>query len=396
MTGACSLRRNVMNSVKTKLAVGAALAGLGLMSVVTRQPKRQPSQPVRRLPATDSGTLAALRDELHGVSPCPRAPPSADDGGQGREADTPSEIPARGWWDIAKRTANQTSEHRLMTEGAGITFYAILAIFPALAALVSIYGLVANPAAVSGQLNALSGVVPGGGMDILADELKQLTSTGGGKLGLGAIIGILVALWSANGGTKAIFNSLNVVYDEHEKRGYIRRTLVSLAVTLGTLVFVTVAVAAVIVLPIALNFVGLGKVTDLLLRVARWPMLLVIVTVMLAVIYRYGPSRTKARWRWVSWGGAFAALAWVLISLAFSWYVAHFGSYNKTYGSLGAAIGFMTWIWISATIVLIGAELNAEMEHQTKRDTTAGAEKPLGSRGAKKADTVAPAGGASA
>jgi membrane protein len=303
----------------------------------------------------------------------------------------PSEIPARGWWDIAKRTANQTSEHRLMTEGAGITFYAILAIFPALAALVSIYGLVADPAAVSGQLNALSGVVPGGGMDILGDELKQLASTGGGKLGLGAIIGILVALWSANGGTKAIFDSLNVVYDEHEKRGYIRRTLVSLAVTLGTLVFVIVAMVAVVALPIALNFVGLGKVTDILLRVARWPLLLIIVAMMLAVIYRYGPSRTEARWRWVTWGGAFAAIAWVLVSLAFSWYVAHFGSYNKTYGSLGAAIGFMTWIWISATIVLIGAELNAEMEHQTKRDTTTGAEKPLGARGAKKADTVAPA-----
>ena len=135
---------------------------------------------------------------------------------------------------------NQISEHRLMTEGAGITFYAILAIFPALAALVSVYGLIADPATVSGQLNALSGIVPGGGMDILGDELKQLVSAGGGKLGLGAIIGILVALWSANGGTKAMFDSLNVVYDEHEKRGYIRRTLVSLAVTLGTLVFVMV------------------------------------------------------------------------------------------------------------------------------------------------------------
>ena len=285
---------------------------------------------------------------------------------------------------------NQISEHRLLTEGAGITFYAILAIFPALAALVSVYGLIADPTTVSGQLNALSGIVPGGGMDILGDELKQLVSAGGGKLGFGAIIGILVALWSANGGTKAMFDSLNVVYDEHEKRGYIRRTLISLAVTLGTLVFVMVVMAAVVALPIALNFVGLGKVTDLLLRVARWPLLLVIVTMMLAVIYRYGPSRTEARWRWVSWGGAFAAIVWVLVSLAFSWYVAHFGSYNKTYGSLGAAIGFMTWIWISATIVLIGAELNAEMEHQTKRDTTTGGEKPLGARGANKADTVAP------
>ena len=371
------------HSVKRNLSVAAALAGLGLLSVTARRP----SQPLRRRPATDGDSLATLRDKLRGVAQ--RAPASGG-AAHGREADTPSEIPARGWWDIAKRTVNQISEHRLLTEGAGITFYAILAIFPALAALVSVYGLIADPTTVSGQLNALSGIVPGGGMDILGDELKQLVSAGGGKLGFGAIIGILVALWSANGGTKAMFNSLNIVYDEHEKRGYIRRTLISLAVTLGTLVFVMVVMAAVVALPIALNFVGLGKVTDLLLRVARWPLLLVIVTMMLAVIYRYGPSRTEARWRWVSWGGAFAAIVWVLVSLAFSWYVAHFGSYNKTYGSLGAAIGFMTWIWISATIVLIGAELNAEMEHQTKRDTTTGGEKPLGARGANKADTVAP------
>ena len=379
-------------SVKTNLLVAAALAGLGLLSAAARHPSRHrhPSQPLRRHPATASGSLASLQDELRSVAPRPSAPVSGG-AARGREADTPSEIPARGWWDIAKRTASQTSEHRLMTEGAGITFYAILAIFPALAALVSVYGLVADPATVSGQLNALSGIVPGGGMDILGDELKQLVSAGGGKLGLGAIIGILVALWSANGGTKAMFDSLNVVYDEHEKRGYIRRTLVSLAVTLGMLVFVMMVMAAVVALPIALNFVGLGKVTDILLRVARWPLLLVIVAVMLAVIYRYGPSRTEARWRWVSWGGAFAAIAWVLASLAFSWYVAHFGSYNKTYGSLGAAIGFMTWIWISATIVLVGAELNAEMEHQTKRDTTTGAEKSLGARGANKADTLASA-----
>jgi len=152
-----------------------------------------------------------------------------------------------------------------------------------------------------------------------------------------------------------------------------------------------IAMACVVALPIALNFVGLGSITEILIRVLRWPLLLVAVAIMLAVIYRYGPSREEARWRWVSWGGAFAAIVWVLVSLAFSWYVAHFGSYNKTYGSLGAAIGFMTWIWISATVVLVGAELDAEMEHQTRRDTTTGAEKPLGARGATKADTVAPA-----
>ncbi len=281
--------------------------------------------------------------------------------------------------------------HRLLTEAAGITFYSLLAIFPALAALVSLYGLIADPATVSDQLNAAAGVVPSGGMEIIGDQVKRVASTSGGALGFGAIVGLLVALWSANGATKAMFNSLNVVYDEHEKRSYIRLTLLTLAVTLGALVFMVIAMACVVALPIVLNFVGLGPITAILIRVARWPLLLVIIAVMLAVIYRYGPSREEARWRWVSWGGAFAAIVWVLVSLAFSWYVAHFGSYNKTYGTLGAAVGFLTWIWISAIIVLVGATLNAEMEHQTEHDTTTGGEKPLGARGANKADSVAPA-----
>ncbi len=372
-------------SLKADLSAAAALAGIGLLIAATRQ---QPwhSAPARR-PATDAGSLAALREELRRAPDRPRAPAST--GAHGREADTPSEIPARGWWEIAKRVGSQVFAHRLLTEAAGITFYSLLAIFPALAALVSIYGLIADPATVSDQINAMSGVVPGGGMDIIGDQVKRVASTSNGALGFGAIVGLLVALWSANGGTKAMFDSLNVVYDEHEKRGYVRLVLTSLAVTLGALVFVVIAMLCVVALPIVLNFVGLGPITEILVRVLRWPLLLVAVAVMLAVIYRYGPSREEARWRWVSWGGAFAAIVWVLISLAFSWYVAHFGSYNKTYGSLGAAIGFMTWIWISAIVVLVGAELDAEMEHQTRRDTTTGGEKPLGARGATKADTVA-------
>jgi membrane protein len=221
--------------------------------------------------------------------------------------------------------------------------------------------------------------------------VKRVASTSNGALGFSAVAGLLVALWSANGGTKAMFDSLNIVYDEHEKRGYVRLTLTTLAVTIGALIFMVLAMACVVALPIALNFVGLGAITEILIRVLRWPLLLVAVAVLLAFIYRYGPSREDARWRWVSWGGGFAAILWVIVSLGFSWYVANFGSYNKTYGSLGAAIGFMTWIWISSIVVLVGAELDAEMEHQTARDTTTGPERPLGTRGATKADTVAPA-----
>ena len=169
----------------------------------------------------------------------------------------------------------------------------------------------------------------------------------------------------------------------------IRRTLISLAFTLGTILFLILALAGIVVLPAVLKFVGLGGATALLLEFGRWPVLIVAISVFLALGYRYGPSRAKARWRWVSWGSVAAAILWLIVSLAFSFYVSHFGSYNKTYGSLGAVIGFMTWMWLSATVVLIGAELNAEMEHQTARDTTEGPEKPLGQRRAEMADQVA-------
>ncbi len=311
--------------------------------------------------------------------------------GSGRDADMPSKIPARGWWAIAKRVAGEVSEHRLLTEAAAITFYALLALFPALAALVSIYGLFANPATIADQLTAASGVVPSGGMQIITDQVHSLTANGSKALGFGAVVGIAVSLWSANQGTKALFDALNVVYDEKEKRGFLLRTAVTLGFTLGGLLFVVIALVAVVAVPVALNFVGLGGIGTLLLRILRWPAVLVVLAALLAVLYRVGPSRERARWSWVIWGAAFAAVAWVLVSLAFSWYVGHFGSYNKTYGTLGAAVGFLTWIWISAAVVLVGAEVNAEMEHQTARDTTTGPEKVLGTRGATKADAVATA-----
>ncbi|MBV9537377.1 MAG: YihY/virulence factor BrkB family protein [Acidisphaera sp.] len=309
----------------------------------------------------------------------------------GYTARSPSEIPARGWWSILKRVYNELNENRLMTEAAGITFYALLSVFPALAALVSIAGLVLDPAVVTKDVDNLSGMIPGGGMDLLHDQLTRLTSSGNGALSIGVVIGILVALWSANQGTKALFDSLNKVYDETEKRGYIWRTILSLGFTLGALLFVIVAMACVIALPIVLNFVGLGDATQWLLSIARWPLLLVIIAFYLALAYRFGPSREKAQWRWVSWGSVFASVVWILGSLAFSWYVSNFGSYNKTYGSLGAVVGFMTWIWLSSLVILIGGQLDAEMEYQTARDTTTGRPRPLGQRGAVKADNVAPA-----
>jgi len=309
----------------------------------------------------------------------------------GGNADTPSEIPARGWWQIIKRVAGNINDDRVLAEAASVTYYALLAIFPALAALISLYGLVADPSTIGKDLGALNGVVPGGGMQILNDQVHSLTSQPNRALGFGAIAGVLVSLWSASAGVKSLFDALNAVYDERETRSFFHRTWLSLLFTLGGLAFIMLAVTAVVVIPAMLSFIGFASVGALLLSIGRWPLLLVAFSAFLAVTYRYGPCRKKAKWRWVSWGSGFAALTWIVGSSLFSWYVANFGSYNKTYGSLGAAVGFMTWIWISTIIVLVGAELDAEMERQTARDTTEGEDKPIGARGAKRADQVATA-----
>ena len=229
-------------------------------------------------------------------------------------------------------------------------------------------------------------MIPGDGMQIIESQITALTSNGHSTLGFAAIISLAVSLWSANNGIKSLIGGLNVVYHEHEKRSFVKLTLVAFAFTVGMIIFAIIALFAVVLIPILLNFLGLGFATAILINLLRWPAMFLVVAVVLAIIYRYGPSRNWARWRWVSWGGAAAAFFWIAVSLLFSFYVANFANYNKTYGSLGAVIGFMTWIWISSIIVLMGAELNAELEQQTERDSTIGPEKPPGERGAFKAD----------
>ena len=275
-----------------------------------------------------------------------------------------------------------------MSIAAGVTYYALLAIFPAIAALVSVYGLFADPGTIREHLNGLSGVLPGGALEIIGEQVKRIASQGSGTLGFSFILGLGIALWSANAGMKAIFDALNIVYDEEEKRSFVKLNALSLAFTAAALGFALLALAAVVVLPIALDFFGLGGGLEWLIAIGRWPLLLAFVVLGLAVLYRFGPSRDKAKWRWVTPGSLVAAFLWVAASLLFSWYVGNFGSYNETYGSLGAVIGFMTWIWASSVVVLLGAELNAEIEHQTVEDTTTGAQAPMGARGAQMADSV--------
>ena len=308
--------------------------------------------------------------------------------GRGRQATSPRQIPWQGWKDILWRAYEKMNENRLLSVAAGVVFYALLALFPAVTAFVSLYGLVADASTIDRHLSLASGILPSGAVDILHEQLTRLTSNRTSSLSFGFVFGLLFALWSANSGMKAVIDSLNVAYGETEKRSFIRLNLISLAFTLGAFLLLTLAVGAVVVAPIVLMHLGLGGVADTLVRLLRWPVLLAFVIVALAILYRYGPSRREARWTWLSVGSAAAAIGWLVSSALFSWYIANFGTYNATYGSLGAAIGMMMWMWISMIVVLLGAQLNAEIEHQTAKDSTVGPDKPLGRRGALKADTI--------
>ena len=308
--------------------------------------------------------------------------------GRGRRADSPHEIPAAGWRDIVIRVYHAISEDRVMAVAAGVTYYALLALFPALAALVSIYALFADPMTVRDHLDVVSGFLPAEGLQLVGDQISRIAEKQEGKLGLGFAVGLAVSLWSANAGMKAIFDALNVVYGEREKRSFLHLNAITLLFTAGAILVFLLAIGALVVLPIALKYLPIPGGTEVLMRILRWPALLVAVAAALAVIYRYGPSRGRPRWRWVTPGSAAASVIWLIGSLIFSWYAANLGNFDETYGSLGAVVGFLLWLWLSSVVVLLGAELDAEMEHQTARDSTEGPAKPMGARGATMADTV--------
>jgi membrane protein len=312
----------------------------------------------------------------------------AEDAGRGRQAARPRDIPSRGWRDILFRVKDEMARDNLSMIAAGVAFYGLFAIFPALAALVSIYGLIVEPQDAQQQIAQLQGVLPQDARSIVEEQLTRVTSSAQGALSLGVLGGLLLTLWSAGRGTKALIEALNIVYDEDEKRGLIKLNAIALALTLGIVLFVVAALALVAILPPLLAGLGLPEAVQAWARWLRWPILAGAFMTALAVLYRYGPSREEPRWRWVSWGAAAATLLWIAGSVLFSWYVANFDSYNETYGSVGAVAILMMWFWLSALIVLLGAELNAEMEHQTERDTTTGAPEPMGRRGAYVADHV--------
>jgi membrane protein len=350
-----------------------------------------------------AGVIYALKHEndrprSHPILVPPRATPAqeppilqrrrATEPGRGRHAHRPLRIPWRGWKDVLVRTYREIQDDRLLALAAGVAFYSLIALFPAIAAGVSSYALFADVATVSKHLAVAADIVPTGGLDILRDEITRIAAKSDGRLTFGFLLGLGIALWSANAGMKAIFDALNVIYDEDEKRGLIRLNLVSLFFTICAIAGAGLAIALVVVFPLFLAAFGVTSSDHPIVAYLRWPVLFGLIIFALAVLYRYGPSRRRAKWRWISVGSIFAALVWLVVSALFSWYLGNFANYNATYGALGAVVGLMMWMWLSTIVVLVGAELNSEVEHQTARDSTVGHEKPLGTRGAVMADTV--------
>ena len=339
-----------------------ALAGLAALTLVRSERDldgRPPSRPARTPPERDG--IASGSTSISGSSSTSH-PPHAG----------PAWVLFRADWGAALwRVYQKMNDNRLLAVAAGVVFYGLLAVFPAITAFVSLYGLMADPSTIHDRLSLATGVLPQGALNILNEQLTRLTSHRTSALSVGFIGGLLVALWSANAGAKAVMDALNVAYGETEKRSFVRLNLVALAFTLGTIFALMLALGAVVVAPIVLSQLGLSGASETLIDLARWPILLGLVVLGLTILYRYGPSLTDPHWTWLFPGNVIAAVSWLVLSGLFSWYIANFGSYDATYGSLGAAIGMMTWMWISMIVVLLGAELNADIQCKAKSASSA-------------------------
>jgi membrane protein len=307
----------------------------------------------------------------------------------GREARAPHEIPKRGWLEILKRTRKEISRDNVPLVAAGVAFYSLLALPPAFAAAISLWGLIADPAEIQTQIAELGRLLPSDAAAVVSDQLRNVASRSANALGLTAAIGFLLSLWSARAAINAMIGALNIVYEEEESRGFFKLTFITLAFTLIALAGGVIALLLVAGVPAILGVLGLGAVAAILAEVVRWLVLVALAVLGLAALYRFGPSRHDARWRWVVWGAGTGAVLWIIASAAFSAFVANFGKYGETYGAIAGVVLLLLWLWISALAALVGAEINSEMEHQTRRDTTSGPEKPLGRRDAWVADHVA-------
>jgi membrane protein len=303
---------------------------------------------------------------------------------RGRTAESPEEIPARGWWDIAVRVRRRIAADNVDIIAGGLALFALLAAFPALAAAVSIYGLFASPTSIASHLQQFAGALPDDALQLLQRQLSLFSQHRVGALRFGIGLGVVLSLWSARKGMVALMKVTNVAYGEKENRGLLKQMLISLAFAIGS---VTVFVAVLLIgvaMPLAPGLAGSAVLA------VRWLLLFCIAVLALAVVYRFAPDREAPKWRWVTPGSFIAATLWLLGSALFSMYVRNWGSYGRIYGALGGVVALVLWFYLSGYIIVLGAEINAEMERQTAKDTTAGAPKPQGARGARSADTVGP------
>lgn len=313
---------------------------------------------------------------------------TANEPGRGRTAMAPTEIPVKGWKDILSRVRIEVKRDRVMLLSAAVAFHALLAMVPALVAIVSLYGLIADPSSIDRQVNDWLGTAPREVRALVSSQLKSITENAGAAAGLAVVIGIIVALWSASTGVAHLIEATNIAYDEEETRGFVARRGLALILTAGAVVFMLSALALIAVLPAMLADTGLGTFATALVGVLRWLLLIVGMMLALSVLYRYAPDRNHPRWTWTSPGALLGTLLWVLASTCFALYTANLGKYNETYGSLGTVVVLMLWLFFTVLCVIVGAELNAEMERQTRQDTTTGAPLPLGLRDAEVADTI--------
>ena len=274
----------------------------------------------------------------------------------------------RGWKDIFWRAWAEISDQNLFLIAGGVTYAVLLALFPGLAALVSIYGLAFDTAQIEKQVAALSGVLPAQTQELLSQEMHSLVEGSTGALGVAAVIGLLLALWSASRGMSGLITAINIAYEEKERRSFLKFNLIALGLTLGVVVGGVLAIALIAVLPAAVQLLAVGSATKWLLLLVQWPLLIILVMAGLALLYRFGPDRDKPQWRWVTPGAIAATVLWIVASIGFTFYVTNFNSYNKTYGSLGGVVILLTWLYLSALMVLLGAVINAQSERQTRKD----------------------------
>ncbi len=324
---------------------------------------------------------------MNAEHPQPTGRPDNGDG-PGRDARNPTEIPSRGWWQVTRRAFKEASADHVPMLAGGVAFFAFLAVFPAIIAAITLYGLVADPTTVAAQARSFTAALPQSAQPLVAGQITQVTQGSGGGLTIGLVVSLLAALWSASGGVSNLMQAVNIAYDEDESRGFLKLRGTALLLTLGAIVFVLLTLALVAVVPVLLGALALGPAATVIAQVVRWVLLVLVLVVALAVVYRLAPDRDAPRFRWVSVGAVVATVLWIIGSVVFSLYVNNFGRYGNTYGALAGVVVLLLWLYLTSYVVLLGAEINAEAEKQTARDTTQGEPVPRGERGAVAADEV--------